>query len=72
MNEIEKLRYEIREKGEFTDEMLEKAVARYLGERVDDLINSERAEQADRVLRDDLLSSHGKRVLLYCMRLQKN
>lgn len=30
MNEIEKLRYEIREKGEFTDEMLEKAVARYL------------------------------------------
>ncbi len=30
MNEIEKLRHEIRGKGEFTDEMLEKAVARYL------------------------------------------
>ncbi len=49
-----------------------KAIARYLGERVDDLINSERTEQADRILRDDLLPSHGKRVLLYCVRLQKD
>jgi len=30
MSEIEKLKLEIKEKGEFTDEMLEKAVGRYL------------------------------------------
>lgn len=48
------------------------ALGRYLGERVDDLINNERMEQADQILMNDLLPPHGKRVLLYWLRLRKN
>ncbi len=49
-----------------------RALSRYLGERVDDLIDSERMEQANQILMNDFLPPHGKRVLLYLMRLQKN
>ena len=48
------------------------ALGRYLGERVGDLIDSERMVQADQILMNDLLPPHGKRVLLYWLRLQKN
>ncbi len=48
-----------------------KAISRYLGERVDDLINSERTEQVDLIMRNDLLPLYGKRVVLYWLRLQK-
>ena len=48
-----------------------RALCRYLGERVDDLIDSERMEQANQILSNDLLPPHGKRILLYWMRMQK-
>ena len=49
-----------------------RALSRYLGERVEDLIDSERMEQANQILMNDLLPPHGKRVLLYWIRLQKH
>lgn len=48
-----------------------RALSRYLGERVDDLIESERMEQANRILTNDLLPPHGKRIMLYWMRMSK-
>lgn len=49
-----------------------RALSRYLGQRVDDLIDSERMEQVNQILTNDLLPAHGKRVLLYWMRLEKD
>lgn len=48
------------------------AISRYLGVRMDDLINSEREENAAVIMQEESLSDHGKRVLFYWKRLPKD
>ena len=48
------------------------AISRYLGVSMDDLISSERQKEATRVLSEEHLPIHGKRVLLYWEWLRKN
>lgn len=45
------------------------AISRYLGVRMDDLVNSEREETAAKIIRDDSLPDHGKRIMFYWKRL---
>ena len=48
------------------------AISRYLGVRMDDLINSEREENAAVIMQEESLPDHGKRVLFYWKRLPKD
>lgn len=48
------------------------AISRYLGVRMDDLINSEREENATVIMQEESLPDHGKRVLFYWKRLPKD
>ena len=48
------------------------AISRFLGVRIDDLVNSEREEKATAIMQEDSLPEHGKRVLLYWKRLPKD
>lgn len=48
------------------------AISRFLGVRMDDLINSEREENAAVIMQEESLSDHGKRVLFYWKRLPKD
>jgi len=47
------------------------ALSRYLGVRMDDLINGDRRREAEAIIGEDCLPEHGKRIMMYWTRLSK-